>query len=285
MNSLKEAIAREDGESGFSVIAQVKNVYDKQTRQGNYGEYTTQNIIVQDVEDNSVTCQIGLTKSFVDEGAKGSIFTFKSCKKRSYKNKAGAIVPNIDCKELALGVGEAKAEATDKPKPLPSALLPSAPKVDWDKKDLMIARESALKSAATIISAQIQASLVDKDINMLEYAVRMSDFFVSFIYDGKVKKPQEGTEAENAKAHDLEKRLAIIKTIQAAQTRYGLNIEAVMEVVNNKFGRENKVELLQELDCEQLNEILIELINTKALKKETKQEPAPEAEQTDDSLF
>ncbi len=282
MSGLKAAMAREEGEAGFSVIAQIKTVYDKKTLQGTYGEYSVQNIIAQDIEDNSVSCQFGLSKMFLDKDAVGSIFTFKNCKKKSYKStKTGAMVPNFECKEFSEGASEVKAAVAAQVARHQAAptVYPSAPKVDWDKKDLMIARESALKSAATIISAQIQASLVNKDINMIEYSMRMAEFFVKFIYDGVTKAPVETEEIEVKE--DLDKKLSIIKTIQAAQTRYGLNITNILEIVKNKFGLE--VDLLQDLSCGQLNELLVIIINTKALKKE---EPKVDKEDiTDDSLL
>ncbi|MDD5355093.1 MAG: hypothetical protein PHY56_00925 [Candidatus Omnitrophica bacterium] len=267
MVNLKEAFKREDGESGFDVLAQIKAVF--KPKEGKYGE--SQAIVVQDLEDSKASCYMYLNKDFLTEGDKGSVFTFHKCKKSSYE-KDGETKPSFNCHG---GWSNGKAETHEKPgakepvatsEPLPTAAVVvdenKMTKGEWQKKDLLMARESVMKSATAIVAAQVAAGFVSKELDLMEYACRMADFFENYVYNGY--KPKEEPAPVEPNSLEMEKRLAVIRMIQTAQNKYEIPLEEIMRFAVDKFGY---FENLQDLDSDKLNKLLADIIDEKVLHR------------------
>lgn len=266
MVNLKEAFKREDGESGFDVLAQVKAVF--KPKEGKYGE--SQAVIVQDLEDGKASCYMYLNKDFLTEADKGSVFTFHKCKKSSYE-KDGETKPSFNCHG---GWSSGKAEEHDKPKAVAvkeeTQVQVSEPAVDenkmtkgeWQKKDLLMARESVMKSATAIVAAQVAAGFVSKELDLMEYACRMADFFENYVYNGY--KPKEEAKPEEPNNLEMEKRLATIRMIQTAQNKYEIPLEEILRFAVDSFGY---FENLQDLHSDKLNKLLADIIDEKVLHR------------------
>jgi len=281
---VSKALELDNGIKGIEVTGVVKRVFEIKPMTGPNGPWKTQNVVFMDSIDNSITVMVSLRKGFLADTDKGAVITLPDCERGSYPktNKSdGSIetVNKLDCKGIPKrGGGGGTAVATPPspgmaqkptPPPVPGTIKPN---VDWDKKDLLIARESAFKSAATIIAAQIQVGAIAQGIDIMEYAARMSDFFVQVIYGGYVKKEPEVAKVTETTEEEMEKRYSIIKMLQTSQSRYNVSLEEIMTIANERFSKEcGAITELQQLNHDKLEMLLKEIVDTKALHKKVKE--------------
>ena len=277
---LKEVLKMNDGVKGLEVTAVIMKVFEPKSHpEGKFGPWKSQMVIVRDIMDSKSQCIVSLKKGFLGDDAKGSVYVFTNCERDSYEKEDNEGVTKkydkINCNGEAVVAKKEQKTTVDNPHNTSGG--PTVKAVDWDKKELIIARESVLKSATAIVAAQIQAGTLQKDIDIMEYSCRMADFFENFIYNGYNKIAEAKEIKEEIDKSELDKRLAIIKHIQSAQTRYTMPLEEVMALACKVAKKQ--VETLQEVSCEGLEEMLKIIIDTKVLKKEPASVPVKEEDQ------
>jgi len=263
--NLAEVLTMQDDISGIELTAKVKKALQPKTFEGARGDFTTQGVVIQDLQNPKVECFISLgeKQGFMTSGHEGKTAIFTKCKKTSY-TKDGEVKPKIECHgafTMSLGAGDtpipaARPQKTLGPNPPSPAPAPEK-KVDWDKKDLLMARESAVKSASTIIAAQIQAGLLDKSIDLSEYAMRMGEFFANYFYNGAPSKEQE----EIAKAiskEDEEEQFKVIRQLQSFWEKYEVSPTKIIELINEKYKK--NYEVLQHFTVLELKEFMGEFV-------------------------